>query len=326
SNLTFNLGVRYEVVRPFTEANAHMTNLDVASGFTDAVPVVSGGTGPFTGPFPAALVNADMNNVGPRLGVAWRAAPRTVIRGGYGIGFNNGAYASIARQLVGQPPFAVTNTSIGTIADPLNLANAFTNTTAETTNNYGVDRNYQLGAIQTWNVDIQQTLRGSWQLAGGYTGTRGSHLDILRAPNRDPDGLRIEGVQPFLWQSSEGHSILHAASVRVRKRQTHGVSGAASYTLAKSMDNASSIGGGGQVVAQNDQDLAAEWGLSSFDRRLLFVSDVSVELPFGSDHRWLNQGGPWAAAFGSWSIAASFTAQSGTPYTARVLAAASDAV
>ena len=326
SNLTFNLGVRYEAVRPFTEANGRMANLDVTPAFTDAAPVVSGGTGPFTGPFPAALVNADTNNVAPRLGVAWRAAPRTVIRGGYGIGFNNGSYATIARQLVAQPPFAVTNTSIGTIADPLNLGNAFTDTAAETTNNYGVDRDYQLGVIQTWNVDVQQAVQGGWQLAGGYTGTRGSHLDIVRAPNRDPDGLRIEGVQPFLWQSSEGQSVLHAVTMRVRKRQTHGVSGAASYTLAKSIDNASSIGGGGQVVAQNDQDLAAERGLSSFDRRHLFESNVSVELPFGGDHRWLNQGGPWAAAFADWSLAASFTAQSGTPYTARVLAAASDAV
>ena len=26
----------------------------------------------------------------------------------------------------------------------------------------------------------------------------------MRAPNRGPDGLRIDGVQPFLWQTSEG--------------------------------------------------------------------------------------------------------------------------
>jgi hypothetical protein len=326
SNLTFNLGVRYEVVRPFTEANGRMANLDVAPAFTAAVPVVSGATGPFTGAFPSGLVNPDMNNVGPRLGVAWRPAQRTVIRGGYGIGFNNGSYASIARQLVAQPPFAVTNTSIGTSTSALSLANAFSAATAATTNNFGVDRNYQLGVLQTWNLDVQRTVSGGWQLAGGYTGTRGSHLDIVRAPNRDPDGLRIEGVQPFLWQSSEGESVLHALTVRLRKRQSHGVSGNATYTLAKSIDNASSIGGGGQVVAQNDQALDAERGLSSFDRRHQFDSNVSLELPFGSDHRWLNQGGPWAAAFGDWSLAASFTAQSGTPYTARVLAAASDAL
>jgi hypothetical protein len=77
-------------------------------------------------------------------------------------------------------------------------------------------------------------------------------------------------------------------------------------------------------VAQNDQDLEAERGASSFDRRHQFESTVSLELPFGSNRPWLNQGGPWAAMLGDWSLSASFTAQSGTPFTARVLAAASD--
>ena len=54
------------------------------------------------------------------------------------------------------------------------------------------------------------------------------------------------------------------------------------------------------------------------------LSTLSLELPFGANRPWLNQGGPWAAALGDWSLNASFTAQSGTPFTARVLAAASD--
>src|SRR6185436_5161594 len=249
----------------------------------------------------------DTNNIAPRVGFAWRFKPGTILRGGYGLSFNAGAYSNIARQMVGQPPFAITSTATGNRTEILSLTDPLaTAAPGETTNNYGVQRDYALGTVQTLNADLSRDLRQVWNVGAGYTYTRGGSLDILRAPNRDPDGLRIEGVQPFLWQSSEGHSILHAASVRVRKRQTHGVSGAASYTLAKSMDNASSIGGGGQVVAQNDQDLAAEWGLSSFDRRHLFESNVSVELPFGGDHRWLNQGGPWAAAFANWSLAASF--------------------
>src|SRR5262245_18883889 len=126
-----------------------MANLDVAPAFTGAAPVVSDGTGPFTGAFPAGLIDADTNNVAPRLGMAWRMSSRTVLRGGYGVGFNNGSYASIARQLVAQPPFAVTNTSIGTLASALNLENAFTGASAATTNNYGVDRDYQLGVLQT---------------------------------------------------------------------------------------------------------------------------------------------------------------------------------
>ncbi len=62
-DLTFNLGVRYDFVRPYTEATGQMVNLDAASGFTAVAPVISGETGPFTGPFPAGLVNADANNV-----------------------------------------------------------------------------------------------------------------------------------------------------------------------------------------------------------------------------------------------------------------------
>ena len=81
-DLTLNLGVRYEVVRPYTEASGRMVNLDVASDFTGASPVVSGGSGPYTGAFPKALVNGDYDNVGPRVGVAWRMTPRTVVRGG----------------------------------------------------------------------------------------------------------------------------------------------------------------------------------------------------------------------------------------------------
>jgi hypothetical protein len=285
---------------------------------------VSGGSGPYTGAFPDALVNADVNNVAPRVGLAWRLNARTIVRGGYGISFNNGSYASIARQLVAQPPFATTNTVLGTPEAPLAIDDALATAWSTTTNNYGVDKDYRLGALQTWNVDVSRTIGRGWQTSGGYTGTAGSHLDIVRAPNRGPDGLRIPGVQPFLWQTGEGTSTMHAVTVRVRRQQTRGIAGTASYTLAKSIDNASSIGGGGQVVAQNDQDLDAERGLSSFDRRHQFESNLSFELPFGANRRWLHDGGPWAAAFADWSLSAAFTAQSGTPFTARVLAAASD--
>lgn len=324
-NLTLNLGIRYEVVRPYTESGGRMVNLDVAPDFTGAVPVVSGGSGLYTGAFPASLVDGDYNNLGPRLGVAWRMTPRTIVRGGYGMGFNNGSYASIARQLVAQPPFAVASTSIGSLESPLFLTDAFAEIDeSTTTNTFGVDRTYQLGVIHTWNVDVTRNVGRGWQVGGGYTGTRGTHLDLLRAPNRGPDGLRIEGVQPFLWQTSEGTSILHSATFRLRKQQTRGIAGNVSYTLAKSMDDASSVGGGARVVAQDDQNLDAEWGLSSFDRRHQLNGTLSIELPFGSNRRWLNDGGIWAAALSDWTVAASYSALSGTPLTARVIGSSSD--
>jgi trimeric autotransporter adhesin len=102
------------------------------------------------------------------------------------------------------------------------------------------------------------------------------------------------------------------------------VSGGFSYTIAKAMDNASSLGAGGAVVAQNDEDLSAEWAPSSFDRRQQFSGTVYYELPWGPNRRWLNNGGTLAGLFGEWSAQFNLTWQTGTPLTARVLGAAND--
>ncbi|MEO8259790.1 MAG: TonB-dependent receptor [Acidobacteriota bacterium] len=324
AKLTFNLGLRYELALPYVEVSGQMSNLDVTPDFTGAAPVISGGTGPFTGAFPAALLNADANNLGPRLGVAYRVARSTILRGGYSITYNSGSYANIARQLVAQPPFAETETVTGTADVPLTLAEALLSSTSATTNNFGVDRDYALGTIQTWTGSVLENLNPNWALTVGYTATKGTNLDILRAPNRGPLGLLIPGVQAFIWESSGGNSMLHAGNIQLRRRLAGGVSGGVNYTVARSMDNASSLGAGGTVVAQNDRDLTAEWALSSFDRRQQVAGDFSIELPFGANRHWLKNGGRLAAIVGDWTAAVNLTLQSGTPFTARVIGAASD--
>ena len=321
----YNLGVRYELLRPFLEENGRMVNLDAAPDFSAVAPVVAGTSGPFTGGFPDTLLLADTNNVAPRVGFAYRLGRGTVLRGGYGISYNSGSYSSIARQLVAQPPFSVTNTSLGTSATPLTLTNPFESARpSQTTNNYGINKNYDLGLVQTWNMDISRDLGQAWNAGAGYTHTRGSSLDIVRAPNRGPDGLRIEGVQPFLWQNSEGASVLHAGVFRLRRRAVRGIGAGLTYTFGRSRDNASTIGGGGTVVAQDDRNLDAEWGRSSFDRTHQLSADTAIELPFGPNRPWLNNGGPWGALLSNWRISTTFVWQSGTPYTPRIVGAAAD--
>ena len=326
SKLTLNLGLRYELIWPYYEVSGHMVNLDVTPAFTAAEPVLSGQTGPFSGSFPKALLNADTNNIAPRVGFAWRVKTGTILRGGYGVSYNSGSYASIARQLSGQPPFAVADSAIGTIGAPLSIQDPFADMAANTTtNNYGIDKNYALGRVETLNADFSKDLRQVWNVGGGYTRTRGSSLDMVRAPNRGPNGLRIPDVEPFLWQTSDGASILHAATFRATRRPSKGIGWGVTYTLAKSRDDASSIGGGGTTVAQDDQNLNAEWGLSSFDRRHQLSANANIELPFGPNRRWLSQPGLRQALFRDWRFTTTFTLQSGTPYTPRVTSSASDA-
>jgi trimeric autotransporter adhesin len=289
SKLTVNLGLRYELAQPYVEINQRMANLDVTPDFGEVVPVLPGAIGPFSGAFPLALLNTDANNVAPRLGFAYRVRPNTIVRGGYGITYNSGSYASIARQLSGQPPFAETETIAATDAAPLTLADALLSPLPATTNNWGVDRDYALGMIQTWNATITRNVTQDWLLQAGYTGIKGTDLDILRAPVFGTSGL-IVGNQPFIWESSGGRSIMNAATLQVRRRLARGWSGGLSYAIGKAMDDASSLGAGGPVVAQNDKDLDAEWATSSFDRRHQLSGNVYVELPWGPNRHWLKDG------------------------------------
>src|SRR5262249_56541597 len=115
----FNLGLRYELAMPYVEENGRMANLDVTPTFSAAAPVVAGGTGPYSGSFPASLLNTDANNIGPRLGVAYRIAKNTVVRAGYSITYNSGSYAPMARPLVSPPPFAQPDTNTRTTGPAL---------------------------------------------------------------------------------------------------------------------------------------------------------------------------------------------------------------
>ena len=90
------------------------------------------------------------------------------------------------------------------------------------------------------------------------------------------------------------------------------------YTYGKSIDDASSIGGGTPIVVQDANNLQAEYGLSSFDIRQTARINYLYELPFGQGHRFAQKG--WVGGlFGDWRFSGNIGAQTGTPFTAEVL-------
>jgi hypothetical protein len=342
-NLTFNRGLRYEYVTPFTELNNQLVNLDVAADFSAVAPVQPGQTGPITGKkIPDGLVHADKNNFAPRVGLAWKPWTKTVVRAGYGVNYNIGQYGLMATQLGFQPPFAVAQTNPAPVGDPtaLTLQNGFpagiTASANHITNTYAVDPNYRLAYVQSWNLNIQQEIKNSLVLNIGYTGSKGTHLDIVRAPDQFATGgprfvactpttpAATNCVQPFLFESAEGSSILHQGTLRLRKRLRHGLSVGGTYTYSKSIDNASSISGGATVVAQNDLDIAAERGLSSFDQRHRLVVDYLYELPFGKDKKWLTSNGIGQKLFSGFSFSGNMSLASGFPFSPRFFSRSTD--
>jgi hypothetical protein len=324
-NFTLNLGLRYEYVSPMTELSGKLVNLDVASGFSAVSPVLPGQVGPITGiQYPNSLINPDRNNFAPRAGIAWRPFNRTVVRTGYSINYNLGQYAYMATQLGFQPPFAFTETNNAAGPTGLTLQNGFPASNTPVTNNYAVDPNYRLAYVQSWNLNIQQEVKGDMVINIGYTGAKGTHLDEVRAPSLDSSNGRLNNAQPFLFESSNGSSILHSGSIRVRKRMRHGIQLGGTYTYSKSIDDASSIGGSAVVVAQNDLDLAAERGLSSFDQRHRFTADYYYQLPFGKEKKWLH-GDSWQDKFfGGFAFQGNIALASGFPFSPRIFGSSLD--
>ena len=256
--------------------------------------------GPYTGAFPRALMHADANNIAPRVGVAWRAAP--------GHGRARRLRRQLQRRLVlrrsrgswsAQPPFAVDQHRArhrrrrrSPSTDPLATAppTRRPTTTAST-------RTTRSAWSRRGTPTCRATSRQVWNVGAGYTHTRGSSLDIVRAPNRGPDGLRIADVQPFLWQTSEGSSVLHAGDVprcaggrcaasaaarptRWRGRATTPRRSAAAARSSRRTTRTSTPSGGSR----------ASTGATSCPR------DVNIELPFGPNRRWLNNGGALGGA------------------------------
>ena len=330
SRLTLNLGVRYEYASPLTEKENHIANLDVAPNFTGVSVVVPGSIGPYSGLFPLALIDPDRNNVAPRVGIAWKPFQQreTVIRSGYGIFYNASIYNQLYSQLASQPPFAVSNSLINRPGRVLTLANGFPDDPQFTVlNSYAVDRHLRVGYVQQWNLDVQQQLRPNLILTLSYIGSKGTRLDLLRSPNRAPFGSSVEtdpnrmitDAQGFLYETSGASSIFHSFNMRVQRRFTSGLSVNGSYIYGKSIDNASSIGGGTETVALIDDDLRAERGLSTFDIRHQFNLNAVYEFPFGERKRFFTHGGWPASILTGWSLSGNAALQSGSPYTARIL-------
>lgn len=336
-NLTLNLGVRYEYASPYTEANNHLVNLDVAPGFLALAPVQAGQLGPYSGAFPRTLVNPDRNNFAPRVGLAWRAPGNLVVRTGYGITYNAGAYSAMANQMVRQPPFAQTakncvqygpllgggaNTCVQPGAgSALTIEDGFpTLSPSVVQNTYGVDKNYRVGYAQQWNVDIQRDLPLNIQFNVDYTGTKGTALDVAEAPNRTTQGTaRIPSVISYVWETSQGNSIFHSGVFQMRRRFARGMQINGTYTYAKFIDDASSfVGGSGGGIVQDAFNLRAERAPDNSDQRHNLGLTYTYEPPFGQGKAFLHGDDIFSRAIGDWTTQGTITYGSGLPFTPRI--------
>lgn len=332
-------GLRYEAVTPPVELYNQIANLDLNAQATAVDVVTPGETGQFHGAYPRALIHGDYNNWAPRIGVAWDPGlkPRTVVRAGYSVFYDESTYNTLAQSyLAYQPPFSVAQNRITSASEVLTIEQGFPGAAQSggitILNTAGVDPFYRDGHAQIWMLGTQTSVSRDWLVDLTYTGTAGGDLDLLRAPNRAPLGtnqletqssLAIPDATSFYFDQSGAHSFYSALQARLVHRFTHGLSLQAAYTLGKSLDNASTIGGTAPVVVQQDGNYRAQYGRSSFDVRHEVRFFSVWELPFGERHRYGDSG--WAEhILGNWRLQNIVTWQTGLPETALLGGIASD--
>ena len=323
ARFTLNVGIRWDYATPMSELYSRLVNLDIAPGFSAVTPVEAGRQGPYSGALPETLIKPDRNNFSPRLGFAWRplAGDSTVVRGGYGVYYNTSVYNIIASNLAQQPPFARALSVSSSPDNPLSIQTGFLAASNQTLlSTFAIDPNYRIGYAQTWTLSVQHDLPFSMFGTIGYLGTKGTRLDQQFIPNSVPPGA-AESALPhsFIYETSNGNSIYHAAQFQLVRRFHSGLAANVSYQLSKSIDNAGT-GGRGQAntpVAQNWLDLSAERGLSSFDARHNLAVRFQYSTGMGRSGGTLVNG--WKGALmKDWTISWNISLRSGNPFTATV--------
>ena len=337
-DFSFQYGVRYELFTPYTELYNHISDIQLNSTFTEATVVCPLQTASCNAASSSALINTDHHNLAPRVGIAWRPPFKklqdhhaTTVRAGYSMLYNEGIYGQLAGELANQFPWAnserFTTATCQASSQTLTLQTGFPSACLSSsgisiTNTYAVNPDYKVGYAQVWNLSSETALMDNTSLTVTYTGTKGTGLDMLFAFNRSGRSTpgtpyTVPDAGTFTYDTTGGNSIFHSLQVRLQHRMSHGMMFNTIYTYGKSIDDASSIGGGSSVVVQNPQDISAEYGLSSFDIRHQLRANYVYALPLGDGHRFA-QKGLTSDLFGNWRFSGNIAAQTGTPFTAKV--------
>ena len=327
-NLTLNVGLRYDFMPPATEKNNRLANFD-PSGNGGRGALVFARDGSLSD---RALVNPDTNNFAPRLGAIYRINDKTLIRGGYGMFYNQFERIGSEDQLALNPPGLINNqvnSPSGATTPVFLMREGFPANYLDPSNL--VIRNLKLRAavedaprtmVQQFGGGVERELTGNMVVSADVVGSFTKNLAVLRNLNQPLRGTRdANGAVPFpdfgniQAREMSGEANYKGVDLSFEKRFSSGYGYRASYTIGEARDQAPEhLGNVSSGRAQNTRDLESWEGPSDFDVRHRFVANFIVELPFGEGRRML-QSGLASQIFGGWSVAGIYSARSGRAFT-----------
>jgi hypothetical protein len=353
SNLTLNLGLRYEMATVPSETHGRLASLQQ---LTDPAVIVRS----------PLYANPGRHNFEPRIGFAWDpfGNARTAVRGGFGMFDVLALPANLRHTIDGTVPFyqsvngPVPAGSFGPFGAFTGTQQpAYTTLSASGTSQRAafIDQHPKRNYVMQWNLNIQRSIGSNTTGMIAYVGSRAVH-NLMQTDDSSIVLPMAKTPEGYLWpcspsgfdpQCSAGgqlqqppggpvtlvlnptlnpafgrvpatlwnsDGIYHALEAQVQKRLSHGLSGGVSYTWGRTIDTASGSTDGDQFKN----------GLSSqffFDPRLRRgPSDFNQTHNVVVNYTWeipspktLPSVLGWVAS--GWEFGGIFSASTGVPFT-----------
>ncbi|MSV27538.1 MAG: TonB-dependent receptor [Bryobacterales bacterium] len=339
SKLTVNYGIRWEIYRP------QFVNGDRNGGFVDIT----------TGEVRVAGVNgvgrdlnvtSPLNNFAPRLGIAYQLNPKTVIRSGYGRGYNLGVFGSIFGHNVTQnlPVLGIQSTqpannfdAVFTLAqgptalDPASILAAQPkgphgdNRLPNGVTAFVITNPIRFPTVDAWNFTVQRQINSTSSFELAYVGTKGTHVFAGTGGDYDPNQASIDGFgvtttnqrkpffQQFGWSQnlryygSDASNNYHSLQIKFDKRFASGFNVMSHYTWSKNIDFDGTYYPRAAKLAR---------AVSNNNRaHVVFLASL-YEVPVGKGRKYMsNAAKPLDALIGGWQLNGTYSWMAGQPFT-----------
>lgn len=341
SNLTVNLGLRYEFTTLPNDANNRIQ--EITSITNCATPGVAPGPSSPCGPVHVGSFiasNPTTKNFEPRVGFSWDPFKngKTALRGGFGLFDVLPLPYEFGLNTAATYPFQVVGFANGaTLGGGINPNVSFN---LNKVRNRYVQQDPKRALVMNWNLNVERQLAQNLSFIVGYVGSRSTHLSVAADdinlvppvltsagivipsntyqldPNWGganggvtPGGPGGAGIRPVLF---DGESTYHGLQAQLRKVMSHGLQGQVSYTLGKCRDTSSAPVTGDTYVNSIAVPLLLSKqyrvGACDFDLRHSLVGTVIWDVPGPKS-------GISSYIAGGWQLGTIVTANSGSPFS-----------
>ena len=313
--LTLNMGLRYDVFTPYTDASGNQQ----FSCFDPNTATLL--TAKQNGVSASCNVNTDFATLAPRFGFAANLGHDTVLRGGYGLVYYNDQTGPLYPFL--NPPLYNTY-SPNVLTVGLSMPLPPPSDTAVASSRYGIQNNYKNSRVNQVNLNLQHSFSGT-VVTVGYVGEFARALRIVPninlAPPQPPPLNSYVTLRPYYnvlpnvtgiyMVSSFGATNYNGLLTMVEHRLSHGLVFSGSYTWGHSTGDFQSYSTGGTYnSAIPSQYSKLEWGNTDLNIGQRFALLLNYALPFGR-----NLTGWEGAALKGWHFNAIEVYQTGSPFS-----------